>query len=202
MLINKRKKVRKNKSTELKGDSVQGKVLIVEEIATNRIVMKVKLASVYYRVIQASSLAEAVRRAINDAPALIICALKLPDGDAAQLSTALKNHPQTQHIPVLAIGASPFAEDRLKALKAGVRDVLLKPVDDTLFLGRVRSLIRDYNASADWRMHDDICNALGLAEPATEFTHAGHCMVVSADRSRVPPWMQALSNCATTPTQC
>ena len=174
---------------------MQGKVLIVDEIATNRIVMKVKLASAYYHVIQASSLAEAAKRAIKDAPDLIVCALNLPDGDAARLCNVLKHHPHAQHIPLLAIGAPPYAETRLKALRAGVRDVLLKPVDDTLLLGRVRSLIRDHNASADWRMRDDTFRALGLglAEPAAEFAHAGHCMMVSADRTRVQPWMQALS---------
>lgn len=171
---------------------MQGKVLIVDEIATNRIVMKVKLASAYYHVIQASSLAEAAKCAIKDAPDLIVCALNLPDGDAARLCSVLKHHPHAQHIPILAIGAPPFAETRLKALKEGVRDVLLKPVDDTLLLGRVRSLIRDHNTSADWRMRDDTCRALGLAEPAAEFGHAGHCMMVSADRTRVRPWLQAL----------
>lgn len=173
---------------------MQGKVLIVDEIATNRIVLKVKLASAYYQVSQAGSVAEARKLAINEAPDLIICALRMSDGDASDLRAALKTHAHAQHIPLLAIASRPVAKDRLDALKSGVRDVLLKPVDDTLLLGRVRSLIRDHNASADWRMRDDTCGTLGLAEPAAEFGQAGHCMMVTTDRARVKGWMIELRN--------
>ena len=168
---------------------MQGKVLIVDTIATNRIVLKVKLASAYYEVVQAGSLADAMKLVINDPPDLIISALKLPDGDAASLAAALKARPDTQDIPLLALACPPAAPDRLSALKAGVHDVLMKPVDDTLLLGRVRSLIRDHNASAEWRMRDDTSRALGLAEPAADFGPAGHCMMVSTESGRVQHWM-------------
>ena len=139
---------------------MQGKVLIVDTIATNRIVLKVKLASAYYEVVQAGSLADAMKLAISDPPDLIISALKLPDGDAASLAAALKARPDTQDIPLLALACPPAAPDRLSALKAGVHDVLMKPVDDTLLLGTSgRALsafletVADVGAEYDMSLH-------------------------------------------------
>ena len=149
---------------------MQGKILIVDAIATNRIVLKVKLASAFYQVMQADTVAQAREIACRDAPDLIICAASLPgDEGAADLCEALKNDPLAQHIPVLAIDTAPTAQDRSALLRAGVRDVLGKPVDVTLLLGRVRSLIRAYNTSAEWRMHEDTSAVFGLADRVAEF---------------------------------
>ena len=61
---------------------MQGKILIVDPIATNRIMLKVKLASAFFGVLQAGTLAEALEIAGSQAPDLIISAMDLPDGSA------------------------------------------------------------------------------------------------------------------------
>lgn len=171
---------------------MQGKILIVDAIATNRIVLKVKLASAFYEVLQASSLVEAAKLAREHAPDLVISALSLPDGDAAALCTQLKAFPLTAQVPILAIGAKPHADSRMATLEAGVHDVLLKPVDDTLLLGRVRSLIRAHNAVAEWQMRDDTSRALGLAEPPTQFGPPGRVVMVCTDATRGHSWVTRL----------
>ena len=171
---------------------MQGKILIVDAIATNRIVLKVKLASAFYEVLQASSLVEAAKLAREHAPDLVISALSLPDGDAAALCTQLKAFPLTAQVPILAIGAKPHADSRMATLEAGVHDVLLKPVDDTLLLGRVRNLIRAHNAVAEWQMRDDTSRALGLAEPPTQFGPVGRVVMVCTDATRGHSWVTRL----------
>lgn len=161
---------------------VQGKILIVDAIATNRIVLKVKLKKAYYGVEQAASMAEALSSCRAEVPDLVIAALSLPDGGAAELCMAFKNNPLTEHVPIIAIGCQPEPEERMTTLEAGVHDVLHQPVDETLLLGRVRSLIRAHNAAAEWQMREDTCRALGLAEPATGFEEQAHCVLVSEDK--------------------
>ena len=162
---------------------MQGKILIVDAIATNRIVLKVKLVTAFYEVVQATTLAEAVEMACTQSPDLIITALSLPDGTAAALRQRLRAEPAAKYIPVMAVGAQASAPDRLATLRAGVRDILTRPLDETLLLGRVRSLIRAHTATADWQMRDDTSHALGLAEPERPFADQSHCMLVSADRT-------------------
>lgn len=160
---------------------MQGKILIVDAIATNRIVLKVKLKKAYYDVLQVATMAEALELACADAPDLVICALELPDGGAAALSVALSKDPLTEHLPIMAVGSQPDAATRLATLAAGVRDVLSQPLDETLLLGRVRSLIRAHNAAAEWQMREDTCRALGLSESAGEFEDQGRCVLISSD---------------------
>ena len=90
----------------VKGSIVQGTILIVDPIATNRIVLKVKLASAFYDVLQAATMAEALEIAQHRTPDLILSALCLPDGCAGQLSTALQQKDQTDSaVPVIAMAA-------------------------------------------------------------------------------------------------
>jgi len=171
---------------------MQGKILIVDQIATNRIMLKVKLLGAFYTVLQAETMKDCLRMARNHQPDMIISALNLPDGTAAQLCEALTAAPPTANIPVLAIGEAPSTELRLETLKAGAQDVACKPVDDVLLLGQVRNLIRAKHAAADWQMRDDTCRALGLAEPQVDFGHAGHSVLICDDLVCAQLWAREL----------
>ncbi|MDF3414236.1 diguanylate cyclase [Sulfitobacter sp. M57] len=160
---------------------MQGKILIVDAIATNRIILKVKLRKVYYDVSYATSMQEAIAVVREELPGLVISAFSLPDGSAAELCHVLATDQATDHIPVIAIGQQEDAEARMAALEVGVRDVFSQPVDETLLMGRVRSLIRAHNTTAEWRMREDTCRALGLAEPETGFEEQCRCVLVSSD---------------------
>lgn len=167
---------------------MQGKILIVDAIATNRIVLKVKLASAFYEVLQAGTMAEGLEIARNRTPDLILSALCLPDGCAGKLCAALRDAPLTDVVPVIAIATHPDSDARLSALQQGVQDVLHKPVDDTLLLGRIRSVIRTHNAAAEWQVRDETSRMLGLAEPEQAFEPMGHCILVGQDSAQLQKW--------------
>ena len=171
---------------------MQGKILIVDAISTNRIVLKIKLASAFYEVLQASTADEACVAALRHAPDLIISAMALPDSSAADLCGRLDRNPQTRTIPMMVVACRPNPESRLEALTAGVQDVMIKPIDDTLFLSRVRSLIRAHNTAAEWQMRDDTSRALGFAESTADFGPPGRAVVVSNDSRITHQWIQAV----------
>ncbi|WP_259650458.1 MULTISPECIES: diguanylate cyclase [Roseobacter] len=171
---------------------MQGKILIVDAISTNRIVLKVKLASAFYEVLQASTADEACVAALRHAPDLIISAMALPDGDAADLCGRLNRNPQTRSIPMMVVACRPDTQSRLAALEAGVQDVMVKPIDDTLLLARVRSLIRAHNTAAEWQMRDDTSRALGFAEDSTDFGPAGRTVMVCSGLKTAQSWIQQL----------
>ena len=171
---------------------MQGKILIVDAISTNRIALKVQLASAFYEVVQAASAQEACTIARIEAPDLIISALSLPDGTAAQLPAMLQAHPATRTIPIIGVGCRPDQATRLATLEAGVQDIFLRPVEYALLLARVRSLIRAHNSAEEWQMRDDTSRALGFAEKPTEFGPPGRAVIVSANRTQAAEWMDAL----------
>lgn len=172
---------------------MQGKILIVDAIATNRIVLKVKLASAFYEVLQAASADEACKMALRHGPDLVISAMGLPDSDAAELCQKLLKNPQTRSIPMMVIGCRLETETRLAALEAGVQDVMLKPIDDTLLLARVRSLIRAHNSTSEWQMRDDTSRALGFAEEIADFGLPGRAVVVGSDEGTAQAWIDLLT---------
>ncbi|MGC3939457.1 diguanylate cyclase [Roseobacter sp. EG26] len=171
---------------------MQGKILIVDAISTNRIVLKVKLASAFYEVVQAATADEACVAALRHDPDLIISAMALPDCDAAELCRRLHRSAQTRAIPIMVVGCRPNADSRLKALEAGVQDVMLKPIDDTLLLARVRSLIRAHNSAAEWQMRDDTSRALGFAEDTMDFGPPGRAVLVGSDANTAHSWISQL----------
>lgn len=171
---------------------MQGKILIVDAISTNRIVLKVKLASAFYEVIQASTADEACVAALRHAPDLILSAMALPDGDASDLCKRMSRNVQTRSIPIMIITSRPNPASRLAALEAGVQDVMVKPIDDALLLARVRSLIRAHNTAAEWQMRDDTSRALGFAEAPKEFGPPGRVVIVGADAKTSQKWIECL----------
>lgn len=171
---------------------MHGKILIVDPIATNRIVLKVKLSAAHYSVAQASSAAEALRMITTAAPDIVMTACDLPDATAAEFAAQVRRHAQSHDLPMLAI-LSDGAQGNLHALlEAGFDDVVPKPLDDQLLLARVRSLVRVYNAAAEWRMRDDTSRALGLAEAPQAFHGPAQVTVISDSDVRMQKWAHRL----------
>ena len=105
-----------------------GRILIVDDVATNRIVMKVKLGTACYSVDQATGGAEALRMALAAPPDLILLDIVMPDLDGLEVCRRLKANPRTSGIPVVLVTAHTDRETRMAGLKAGADDILAKPV--------------------------------------------------------------------------
>lgn len=171
---------------------MQGRILIIDGISTNRIVLKVKLSAALYQVVQASSLREAVDIIEAEPPDIVLTAVNLPDGTAAQLCRQLRNHHATATLPVLAIANDDDREVRIDTLRAGAFDVMEKPVNEALLLGRVRNMIRAHHKFAEWEIRDDTSCALGLAEAPGDFLVPGVISLIGSDAAPLQGWVRRL----------
>lgn len=141
-----------------------GRVLIVDDLAVNRIILKAKLGSACYAVQSVASGAQALAQARRGPPDVIVLDLALADMDGVELCRALSADPATAHIPLLVVtGAVPQAR-RLAALEAGARDVMVRPLDENTLLARIRNLLRDAETEADLRRQEGLCQEHGFAE--------------------------------------
>ena len=172
---------------------MQGKILVIDAVSTNRIVLKVKLGAAFYEVLQAASIGDAAKVLASELPDLIISAVSLPDGTAADLCAALRKRPDTANIPVLAIGQATEAATRFATLAAGAFDVMDRPLDDLLLLGRVRGMIRSHNALEEWRMRDETPCPEGMAEPVADFAPPGRITLVGDDPTQLRGWAKNLT---------
>lgn len=125
-----------------------GRVLIVDDVATNRIVMKVKLTAAGYLPVVAADGAGCLALAIDELPDLILLDHGLPDMSGAEVLRRLRAMAATRHVPVVVFSASSAEAARIEAFRAGADDFLVKPIDDQTLLARIRSLIRAHQAMA------------------------------------------------------
>ncbi|MEM8850296.1 MAG: diguanylate cyclase [Pseudomonadota bacterium] len=151
-----------------------GRILIVDDVATNRIVMKVKLAAARYDVVPAISGEEALHIAREGGIDLIIMDMRMPGLSGAQTTERLRADPATADIPVILVTASDEIDARMAGLSAGADDFLTKPVDEIALLARVRSLLRAREEEREYESRAE--GLIGFSESAEQvagFAEAG-----------------------------
>ncbi len=148
-----------------------GRILVVDDVATNRIVMKVKLAAACYTVEQAENGATALAAVRKNKPDLILLDVMMPDMSGLDVCRALKADPATADIPVVLITALSDRNAKMEGLEAGADDFLTKPVEEMTLLARVRSLLRarDHVRELHGHAQGETVSAYGFAEAAAGF---------------------------------
>jgi two-component system, cell cycle response regulator len=144
-----------------------GRILVVDDVATNRIVMKVKLVAACYAVDQVDCGTAALSAARDSAPDLILLDVVMPDMSGLEVCRRLKADPLTADIPVILVTALTDHASKMEGLEAGADDFLTKPVDEVTLLARVRSLLRARDTARELRQRGE--TAPGFAEAAAGF---------------------------------
>ena len=110
------------------GVTGQKTVLVVDDYDDVRVITRRALESFGYRVVEASSGAEAVRVAQAESPDLILMDLSMPNMDGFATIHRLRRQLGLRDVPVIALSAHTAREVREDALAAGCRDFITKPV--------------------------------------------------------------------------
>jgi len=76
-------------------------------------------------------------------PDLILSDLMMPIMDGYQLLEKLKSNDATRHIPVVMLTARAELKDKLKALRIGVDDYVVKPFEEEELMVRIENLLRN-----------------------------------------------------------
>jgi len=89
-------------------------VLMVEDIESNRILLKEHLSYYNFNIIEAGNGEEGVLKAREHKPDLILMDIQMPVLDGFQASKLIKETPGLEKIPIIAITAFGFKEDEKK----------------------------------------------------------------------------------------
>ncbi|AVZ40267.1 MULTISPECIES: response regulator [unclassified Dietzia] len=114
-------------------------VLVVDDDAQLLRALRINFRARGMTVVTAETGAEALSRAADCDPDLIILDLGLPDLDGIQVLHGLQGWSRA---PVLVLSARPDSSDKVQALDAGADDYVTKPFAMDEFFARVRAALR------------------------------------------------------------
>ena len=115
------------------------KVLVVDDEAQIRRFLRPSLAAQGYEMIEAATAAEALARAADSAPEVIILDLGLPDADGIGVIRSLREWSET---PIIVLSVRNREGDKIAALDAGADDFVEKPFAMGELLARLRAALR------------------------------------------------------------
>lgn len=117
------------------------KILIVEDHADMRELLVWQIELMGFVALPAKNGKEGLEKAIVEKPDLILMDIMMPQMDGWEATRALRAHPDTKDIPILAATAL-FRDADLKAcLEAGCTGYIVKPFTFQELQGRVRELL-------------------------------------------------------------
>jgi len=117
----------------------RGRILVVEDEAEIRRVVRLILQAEGYEVFEADGVQRGRIEAGTRRPDLLVIDLGLPDGDGVDLIRELR---QWSAAPVIVLSARSGEDDKIAALDAGADDYLAKPFGAGELLARIRAQLR------------------------------------------------------------
>jgi two-component system, OmpR family, KDP operon response regulator KdpE len=114
-------------------------ILVIEDDAAIRNVLRVLLESEQYRVIEAETAARGEVEARSHKPDLLLVDLGLPDGDGLTVISRIREWSQ---VPVIVLSARTMEAQKIAALDVGADDYVTKPFSTPELLARVRAALR------------------------------------------------------------
>ena len=160
---------------------MSGTVLIVDGLATNRIVLKAKLATTPYRIVQAASAEDGLRLLEREAPDLVIANTCLAGQTAEPFLRALRRDQRLSRVPVVMLQGVACAPERKAMLRAGADDVLARPLAEPLLLARLRNLMRKHHSEAELDLQTG--DPGGFAEAQPGFDPPGRVSLFASSRA-------------------
>jgi PAS domain S-box-containing protein len=135
-------------------------ILNVDDYASARYARSTVLKRAGFRVVEATSAAEALRLIAAEPPVLAIIDVQLPDMSGTELCRQLKDDPVTSAIIVVNTSAAFRAgRDHVHGLDQGADAYLVEPVEPDLLVATVRAMLRTRKAedavrlaAREWRL--------------------------------------------------
>lgn len=158
---------------------MSGRILIVDDMATKRIVIQARLAAALYDPVLASdgeSCLAIARSGPQTRPDLILLALNLAGMPGTSVLRRLRADPRSRDIPIIGVAPDNSPALRLAAIAAGADEVITCPTNDRILLARMRNLLRarvEPGAEAGLAIP-------GLADPQADFAPVGTVALVTS----------------------
>jgi DNA-binding response OmpR family regulator len=125
------------------------KILIVEDDPNVRTGMHVRLQASNYDTFFAADAISGMAEARKHQPDVILLDLGLPGGDGFTVMERFQANPHLAVIPIIIVSARTGHDNRVRAMKAGAKAFLEKPVDNAELLAVIRQALGQSMQTSD-----------------------------------------------------
>ena len=147
------------------------RILAVDDMPTNLEILRVRLEAQGYEVITAEDGEEALAKARELEPDLVLLDIMMPKLDGIAVLKQLKQDTLLRFVPVILVTAKADVRDVVNGLDAGGDDYLTKPFEHAALIARVRSLLRIKE------LHDTIQHQATKLKELTEQLSNWNCLL-------------------------
>ena len=113
------------------------KILIVDDVMSNVLLLKVLLTNEKFNIVTASNGNQALDQVKKENPDLILLDVMMPDMSGFEVSQKLKADPEAAHIPIIFLTALNSTADIVKGFQVGGNDFISKPFNKEELIIRV-----------------------------------------------------------------
>jgi len=117
-------------------------ILVVDDDPDIARFVEVNLRSVGYDVLVASDGEEALTRAEELRPDLVLLDVMMPRVDGFEVAQRLRRNPRTANTSIIMLTAKALSSDKVLGLTSGADDYIIKPFDPIELLARVKTTLR------------------------------------------------------------
>lgn len=121
----------------LEADPTKYKILIVDDVVSNIMLLQALLKTKAYRVITAGNGREALEKVAAERPDLILLDVMMPGMSGFEVSQQLKSSPEHRDIPIIFLTALNSHEDIVKGFQLGANDFVSKPFNKNELMIRI-----------------------------------------------------------------
>ena len=118
------------------------RILIVEDEAALVTLLRYNLEREGFDVSEAADGEEALLRAQEDKPDLIVLDWMLPLMSGIEVCRRLRRMPETRAVPIVMLTARGEEADKVRGLEGGADDYVTKPFSPVELIARIRALLR------------------------------------------------------------
>lgn len=123
----------------------QNTILIIEDEAAIRDMLKFTLTASGFEVFEASNAEEGWLLTSNQDIDLILLDWMMPGTSGVALAQRLKQNEQTRQIPIIMLTARGEEEDQVQGFDAGADDYVIKPFSPRALVARIQALLRRHS---------------------------------------------------------
>ena len=122
-------------------------ILIAEDNAVNRELLRGMLEAGDYRVVEARNGQEAITKIEEAEPDLVLLDINMPVMDGFAVIRWIREHPKYRKLPVVAVTAYAMKEDRERMLNAGFNGYVAKPIELAMLFKEIARFTKSCNTA-------------------------------------------------------